>query len=318
MCFPLLLGCTQPSVLDNYDLGLWCGKSLCDWETTEGTIRKVSTWDEHEYGVDLASTPSMITQEANLGALDGQCVDFTILGKVDPEARVELELDFSDDGVIDFTETVPGLDWQKIDLQAKLPEQPFRGLAVSLAKHGRGTSIFAQLSASDSSSCSGDPIVLEHLPLGGLCSGDSQCDSGHCVPGSSSTDDSTCAACAQNADCAAGQLCGLVPEVNGLAAHLTCVTLGSVQLGGLCSVDTECQSGFCVGQVCSECGTNSDCPPGEVCGDSAPDAGVLHSACVTPGTQSDKTSCRTGADCASGACCLVCMPTGQGCVFGGF
>src|SRR5262245_34200600 len=138
---PLLVtGCgLEPEALLNTEFNLWCGDSLCDWTTEKGKIRRVPTWDDSDSGVELASTPTVISQEANLSALDTSCAQFSLMGNIQAEAEVRLELDFSSDGTVDHSQGVPSLAWCRVDLLVTLPAQPFSSLKVLLDKQGKGT-----------------------------------------------------------------------------------------------------------------------------------------------------------------------------------
>src|ERR1043165_1367598 len=94
LCLPLVVAC-QPGALDDPGFDLWCGGSLCKWETEQGSIRRVPTWNEEDYGVELVGKPVVLSQVANLPQIGSDpCLSFTILGNVDASAEMKLEFDF--------------------------------------------------------------------------------------------------------------------------------------------------------------------------------------------------------------------------------
>jgi hypothetical protein len=180
----------RPLLADPY-FNSWCGESLCYWETEQGSIRRVATWDTSDYGVELASTPSLISQQADvtvpwfnldheLGLWDRPCLRITVLGNVQVEAEVGLELDFFSDGTVDYEVAVPGMEWQRIDLLVRLPVDGFGSLKVSLHKHGIGTAIFANVDLVGASECRGDPIELLPRKPGARCFQNADCESARC------------------------------------------------------------------------------------------------------------------------------------------
>ncbi len=312
-CLLLLTGCQQPGALDNADFNLWCGKSLCSWKTEQGTTLRVPTWDAQDYGVELVGKPVVISQLANLSALNGPCLKFSIVGNVETRAQVQLELDFDDDGILDYREGIPGVRWQRLDLLVMLPTQPYDSVKVSLDKQGSGTAVFAGLHADGAKSCEGDPIQLSHLGSGEWCAQDADCASGHCndaafkQAGRAGTQP-TCGDCMTDADCPAGTVCGVSKGGASTSPFLACVSPGSAPNGEGCISDRECAHGHCRDGLCGECTTADDCGSGQTCGSASnPDGGHFFSGCVVPGNQPNGSKCTSVNDCASGNCCLVCL-----------
>jgi hypothetical protein len=263
----LFAGCLPQETLQDTNFDLWCGNSLCNWETEEGSIRRVPTWDAQDFGVELVKTPSLISQMADLSIFsDEPCMDFTIIGKVEASAQVRLELDFIHGGDVDFTQIVPSLDWQRTELLVKLPTQSIDGIKVGLHKVGRGKAIFAHLAATYTQACQGAPIHLTNLPAGGDCTSSDDCTSHLCAPAGPGLLTPTCSECLSDADCANGDLCA--PSSPG-PRFLTCRPPHSTSNGDPCRSSAECAVGFCsiaLSGVCTVCEKDADCSNGKVCG----------------------------------------------------
>lgn len=315
----LATGCIgEPSALSNTDFNLWCGDSLCSWTTEKGKIRRVATWDDADYGVELASTPTVISQEANLSALGTSCARFSFMGNVQAEAEVRLELDFSSDGTVDYSEGVPSLAWRRVDLLVNLPPQPYSSLKVLLDKQGKGTAIFAGLAMKSAEHCGGDPIHLSHLPIGSLCTDDADCDSEHCVEWirlqpTGNVAVRTCAECRVGGECSEGFVCGLKTETPSGLGAMACVPLEGQSNGTLCTEAAQCEHDVCRDGVCAECWRDADCGDGGKCGSVRAETDLVFAGCIAPGMKPSGASCGTDDECASGACCLVCVEPGKGC-----
>lgn len=95
---------------------------------------------------------------------------------------------------------------------------------------------------------------------------------------------STCSACQTSADCEPGWVCAPELDLDNFTGINECVPPGSLALGASCSLAGDgadaCASGICgdasimgiikVG-VCSECASDADCAPGELCTDASVD-----------------------------------------------
>jgi hypothetical protein len=171
------LGCSGTA---DSGFDLWCGDSLCSWNTEAGSIRRVPTWHEKDYGVELVERGTILSQEVTQYTPRG-CLKFAITADVTAEAEVYLELDIFSDGSLDHSQPLPGMDWQRQELLVKLPETSYSALTIKLDKKGTGRSVFAELAAEFVPDCNGDPIVLQNLGLGARCGESAQCQSGACT-----------------------------------------------------------------------------------------------------------------------------------------
>jgi hypothetical protein len=229
-------------------------------------------------------------------------LEFSILANVETKPEVELELDFWNDGTVDFREAIPGIRWRKLDLLVRLPAQPFDSLKVALHKQASGTAVFASLAANGSSKCEGDPIVLSDLPLGYGCSQDANCTSGICEVGTQGAGQTACSVCRTNDDCTGGLMCGTLTSEQPRPSR-ACVPRQGTPDGDVCWSDEQCVHGHCQNGLCDECVADADCGSDRKCG-SLDMPGTRHRACVVPGSMPNNASCSAAEECASGSCCF--------------
>lgn len=98
-----------------------------------------------------------------------------------------------------------------------------------------------------------------------------------------------CSSCTGPGDCGEEEQCNLELELGEVRGYLQCVPNSSVVLGGTCSNDAACASGFCVevslmtavAGVCSECREDGDCDAGQTCNGASIDMATLT---LLPGT----------------------------------
>jgi len=90
----------ETDLIDDAGFQLWCGDRLCAWELEEGEIRKVSTWHEHDYGVELLGAPVLLSQAAQDVAV---CVRIEVTSEVDAGAMVSVEVDADGDGEVEWS-----------------------------------------------------------------------------------------------------------------------------------------------------------------------------------------------------------------------
>ena len=179
-----------------------------------------------------------------------------MVAKIDPGVRIFLELDFLDDGVIDFQQRLPESDFDQLRFLIT-PPQWYDGVRFILRKDGPGRAVLAELSAQPSTACTAPPVALLARPDGIECESDDDCANGRC------TYDDRCGGCIDDGYCIDGKVCGFAPV---RTAYVTiCVEPAKDELGDRCLDDAECASGICCGGACSECCTSADCG-GSECG----------------------------------------------------
>ncbi|HOX43422.1 MAG TPA: hypothetical protein PK668_07485 [Myxococcota bacterium] len=254
----------EPSLIEDPSFDLWCGQSLCAWQLEAGEVRRVSTWHPADAGVELVGDPAAISQLLGISSRDVSCLRFETLAQVDADASVTLEMDFLDDGSVDYRTPVAGNDWAAVSYLITPPSW-YRDVRLGLRKTGPGRAVLAHLRVTESSECSDSPLPLPDRPLGANCLNDAECADGLCGVAifpyaSEDAAPGVCGACRDDAACAAGEVCGADPTPVGFAA--ACGPAGRHVLGERCLVDGECATGVCCLSVCAEC-----CPEIAPCAD---------------------------------------------------
>lgn len=101
----LLVGVTcETDLLEDPGFQFWCGERLCEWDTIEGEIERVSTWHEHDYGVELVGAPVVLTQPFARGTRG--CALIETVADVDPAAEVFVVIDQDGDGAPEWERQV--------------------------------------------------------------------------------------------------------------------------------------------------------------------------------------------------------------------
>jgi hypothetical protein len=328
----LMAGECEPPLVTDSGFDLWCGDTLCAWQVDEGTIAKVPTWHAKDYGVELVSPSTTISQLLPYGSADVTCIHFKLLADIDPSVNVVLDLDF-DDGSSHVLQTLSTGAWTPIDYQLVTPTY-FQSVRVSIRKSGAGRAVLAQIRADKSASvCAGTPPVgAVDRPDGATCEAAAQCAGGRCDPRPPATQlipdpgdaRDVCAACAGDADCAGGKLCGLGWSAAFREPFPACLVPPGLVLGDRCLAGGECATGVCCGGICSTCCAGGpDCGSGVACAERPRDAsGAPLRAAFQCGAGASQgaalTPCLGDDDCASGHCAgatvlSVCAADGRRC-----
>jgi hypothetical protein len=138
----------------------------------------------------------------------------------------------------------------------------------------------------------GDVCVLTDVVLGELgddCADGSECESGFC-------NGDVCSECEGDGDCPGAQTCEDAMDDVG---YFVCEG-GDGALGDACTEGADCASGFCNGDVCSECDGDGDCPGAQTCEDDMD--GVGYFVCETTALGELGDACIAGNECESGFC----------------
>ena len=312
-------------LLHDSGFDLWCGEELCSWQVEKGAVAKAPTWHESDLGVELVGEEVVISQRIDESNVP--CVLFDLVGDIDLEANVVLEMDLYDDGEVDFSQRLPTASWENLTYLVAMPER-FDGIRFRLRKSGGGRAVLAQIRAREESVCDGTPLAQPAAPLGAGCWGDGEleladdaCASESCaVAGPLSA---VCSECGESADCGEGQVCGVETRVESfLSPYRTCVAEASRGLGERCAGDDECATGVCCEWTCSDCCAADEraCPDGADCVPGEADGWVGPPSQCDPGGGSRESgaACLADADCASGRCAggeplKVCRSDGRLC-----
>jgi hypothetical protein len=321
---PALMGakCGESLVKDpGFDV--WCGEALCAWKVEEGTIAKVATWHERDYGVDLIGPAVQLTQRGEYGDDRPSCLQFDLLSDLDEMASVVLSVDFGDDGSPEVTQVLPNRRWQGLEYKIAAPSW-YRVIRFSIRKRGEGHAALARMRVAADVDCQDPPVSTTGRPGGAACETAAQCVGAVCakegpnettalLPAAAPA--TFCGGCDADEDCGPSGVCGL-----GFGAEphpfRQCAVAGAQRLGERCAGDRECGTGVCCGGVCSECCANRACAGGRSCARAAGTPVWRAWRCAGPAAAG--APCLAGAECASGACegqgtLSVCAHDGRTC-----
>jgi hypothetical protein len=204
---------------------LWCGAALCSpWETT-GHVTRVKTWHQRDFGASLddASSLSQVSTKDPVS-----CIEFEVIADVSASAAVWLEMDFRDDGSVDYRQLIPESHWASLRYLVKTPTW-YDQVRFTLKKEGHGRAVLAQIRATPGDDCGdGAPLPLNDRPSGARCESDDECTSGICGPTSGALllfgTSHTCGECSDAVPCADGLVCGSVTPSEKDASYAACVS----------------------------------------------------------------------------------------------
>ena len=310
-------------VLDDPSFEMWCEDQLCSWQVEEGAVEKVPTWHRRDFGVALVGEAVAISQLSTRTSADLDCLHLHLLANVAEDAAVTLELDFYDDGEVDYSQVIPTSDWALLSYFITLPSD-YQGIRFRIRKQGGGEAVLAEISAADSDDCSGAPMVIGARPDGATCSSAEQCLNASCEPRLSPLAQPSCGECTDSEDCGT-LVCGLESSVPVfLSPYRFCTPAGHHGLGEICVSDEECTTGTCCQGTCSTCCDGAGCSGAGECQARAPGGELAH--WETPphqcnpegGSGAAGTACLTDSDCASATCSgsadlRLCLWDGRAC-----
>ena len=323
----LTLGsCGDRDLLNNPGFDLWCGDELCNWEVASGAVSPAPTWHDQDLGA-LLSGGVVMSQLSESSAGDADCIAFEIIANGPGSSSLTVELDFLDNGNVDYSATVSLENWAQ-SRQYITPPAWFDGIRFRLRQTGDDVTI-AQLRATavEMSHCGAEPIVLTDLPDGAECLEPAACGGGACttidVP--DSTDDwsiDTCGTCESSEDCGPDEACG-VTLGDYFFSYQECGPSARHALGDHCATDGECATGVCCEGQCSECCAAGSCAGGGTCARTTQSVagaplGIMPFMCDR-GPRETGEACLGGTDCLSGLCdssegdLRICDPGGSRC-----
>jgi hypothetical protein len=313
---------------------LWCGDELCAWDVEQGEVVRVSTWHELDYGAELVGPAVVISQLSEASVVE--CITVTLIADADDGADLSLEMDFLDDGIVEYSAPIPADTWEQVSFHVTPPPW-YQGVRFRVRKTGDARAVIAQVRAQSDSgdACTASPLALTNLPNGAECDASvapsDACGGGACseVPVLSSGDDfevDTCGGCDVDTDCGTGEVCGLAwGELD--YGFRDCRPEAQKDLGVACIEDAECGSGVCCDSQCAECCADAPCEGGVACSRHPawqdPYGGVPAPEGISPymcdaGPRVAGAACLTHDDCASGGCygstiTRICDPDGRPC-----
>jgi len=323
----------SPDLINDAGFDMWCGESLCGWQLESGSIEKVATWHEQDSGVLMVGPEVAISQRSEAGSGDVQCIEFSLVAATEVGADLYLEMDFLDDGVVEYSEPITSENWSLVQYHITPPTW-FQAVRFRVRKVGDADAVVAQVRAQivNPDICTADPLALSNLPDGAECQSADLCADGFCttVPVPSSNDDGftvdTCGSCGTDADCSGEAVCGLSWDERWYG-HRECAAPATKALGEACATDGECGSSTCCEGLCSECCEGGpDCTDGAACTrhpagtqDGAAAAGIMPWMCAAgAGDRGMGEGCVADTDCLSASCqastaLRICDPDGRPC-----
>jgi len=319
-------GCGAPPIINNNGFDLWCGDTLCYWAVDKGSIAPAPTWHSEDKAVDMIGNAVAISQYSRITDDDYTCIEFELLGNIEPSATVHIEMDIFGDGSVEWRQPLPASVWSRYSYLVRLPNR-YEGIMFRITKDGPGRALLAQIVAkTGAGQCAGmTPLSIANRPNGATCSFADECLSGFCHDTQFPTGGSgTCGECGNDNDCSFGQVCGsALPEQLSLGLYQACGEPYRHQLGERCVNDNECASSSCCDNVCSTCCNSNGCDAGETC--TTPPRANPESYWATPhqcdpenGGATTGDECLVDTDCASGSCngngeLKVCLLDGRLC-----
>lgn len=166
--------------IDNPMIERWCDAHPCGWKV-DGDFERVGTWHPNDYAVELGEDAEISQLRAELTSTISKCFEFSLMAEVSSNARAYVELDFLDDGSIEFSERIPKSDWDVRKFSIATPGW-YDGVRFSMRKEGgRGRVVLAEFYVElKHFGCSATPLELLDRPASAPCERDEECSSGRC------------------------------------------------------------------------------------------------------------------------------------------
>ncbi len=188
-------GSCDDDLVQNPGFDVWCGEHLCAWEVERGRVERIPTWHPKDHGVLLIGDPVVLTQYVDSDQERTTCFEFELQGDLDDGVDLYLEMDFLDDGVVEYAHPIPLKDWKTIHYHLGTPSW-YDGVRFIVRKEGGAAARLAQIRVFAGQGCTSDPMPLQHRPSGAPCLEDHDCESLDCVEGRTPPCAQDSAACA--------------------------------------------------------------------------------------------------------------------------
>jgi hypothetical protein len=124
----------------------------------------VGSWHPNDYALQLYEDARVLQRIDALDADEVSCLSFSLVSKVPRETVVFLELDFMNDGIVDFSQRLPVSDWEPRTFRIAAPLQ-YQGVTFIVRREPGGPpATVAELVVEDGGVCRGTPVELAALP----------------------------------------------------------------------------------------------------------------------------------------------------------
>ena len=150
--------CGTQHFIDDSGFDLWCDEQLCAWEVEAGQVVQAPSWHKDDYAAEFVGD-SVVISQLSVGART-TCLRFEVLADIDDNARVFLEMDFFDDGVLDYEEELGHVTWERLTYFVGTRAN-WDSVRFTLRKEGPGRARLAQIEATNAADCVGDPLEVE-------------------------------------------------------------------------------------------------------------------------------------------------------------
>ncbi len=151
--------CGTIHYIDDSGFDLWCDEELCSWDVEMGEVARAPSWHKADYSVEFVGKEVVISQLSTRAATT--CLRFEVLADIDENARVFLEMDFFDDGVVDYERELGHVRWERLVHLVATPAT-WDSVRFTLRKDGAGRARLAQIEATADSDCADDPLEIEN------------------------------------------------------------------------------------------------------------------------------------------------------------
>jgi len=169
--------------INNGSFRVWCGDVPCGWELTQGSVERASTWSEYDLGMAMTGTPTVLRQTV-VGT--GTCYELSVLGDIDPKARVSVRLSNKER---DYVYPLGSSTWEPIRTLIAVDDQS--GITFSIEKLGSGRVVLSEARLRSGSGCG--PSVLPAPIDAGPDSDPLTCEGDACADAASEADPSDAA-----------------------------------------------------------------------------------------------------------------------------
>jgi hypothetical protein len=158
----------------NTSLDNWCEQNLCDWRTDVGTIERVETWHQYDYGASFVASPTQISLATKQN--QHRCFEIDAIADIAADANLEIGVDYNDDGHVERRQRIQLVGWKSAPFRVPAPVA-YDSLRVTVRKEGTGRAVLGLLRLTPMEPC-GEPPTFDN---GSRCTTDAVCTSGHCV-----------------------------------------------------------------------------------------------------------------------------------------